>query len=239
MSRIPCATDCKYCKRGHDEEQSPEVIHARGSIALPYQKCRQMEDEVVHLGRTARKRKHKQTEVPLPEVPLLEKDKWVDQLTRSQQEDDLFGILDKWREAGSRPSWNEVSRLGKRVIYWWSRWKQLKKEHGLWWYAWIGDKHRIHWKIIVPETLRGDLLKEHHEGIMSRHCGVEETYQRLVLSPYYWDHMYVSVELHCGSCDLCWQTKDLTKEAYEEASPLEEMGIIPRRFRRLQHLPSV
>ena len=173
------------------------------------------------------------------QMAMLGEDKWTKKLARSQQEDDLLQTLDKWNDEGQRPSWNEVSKSGKKVIYWWSKWKQLKKEHGLWWYAWIGDKHRIHWKIILPETLRGDLLKEHHEGIMSRHCGVEETYQRLVLSPYYWDHMYVSVELHCGSCDLCWQTKDLTKEAYEEASPLEEMGINPRRSRHLQHLPSV
>ena len=34
-----------------------------------------------------------------------------------------------------------------------------------------------------------------------------------------------------------WQTKTLPKDVQAEASPLEEIGIIPRRSRRLQHLP--
>lgn len=73
------------------------------------------------------------------------------------------------------------------------------------------------WKLVLPQELRGEALREAHDEPQSGHLGVEKTFQRLAVV-YFWPNMFRDVAKYVRRCDTCQRTK------VEQAPPVGPMG---------------
>lgn len=63
-----------------------------------------------------------------------------------------------------------------------------------------------HLQIIVPQSLRGTILKHLHDSLMGGHLGVNKTYNKLK-QRFYWYEAKEDVLLWVRKCDKCGQNK--------------------------------
>ena len=60
-------------------------------------------------------------------------------------------------------------------------------------------------QLVVPRTLRAQVLKVGHETIPSGHQRVKKTLDRIMLN-FFWPGIYGDVKRYCASCDICQRT---------------------------------
>ncbi|ROT64723.1 hypothetical protein C7M84_017328 [Penaeus vannamei] len=83
-----------------------------------------------------------------------------------QREDDDLTPLIKWMEASpERPSWPQVTAESPVTKHLWQQWAMLRLENGVLQRRWDDARGRpSYWVVLVPRTLRRDLLHElHHQ----------------------------------------------------------------------------
>lgn len=73
------------------------------------------------------------------------------------------------------------------------------------------------WKLVLPQELREEALREAHDEPQSGHLGVDKTFQRLAVA-YFWPNMFRDVAKYVRQCDTCQRTK------VEQAPPVGLMG---------------
>ena len=84
-------------------------------------------------------------------------------------------------------------------------------------------------QLMVPEKLRKKVIGVAHDGMLSGHCGVKRTIDR-VFSNFYWSDIQEDVRRYCRSCNICQKT--IAKGRLGKA-PLQKMPIIGEPFRRV------
>ncbi|XP_064645443.1 uncharacterized protein K02A2.6-like [Lineus longissimus] len=84
-------------------------------------------------------------------------------------------------------------------------------------------------QLVVPEQQRLKVLTVSHEGLMSGHCGIRRTTER-VLSNFYWPGVNTDVIRHVRSCDICQKTAPKGKQG---KAPLISMPVIQEPFKRV------
>jgi hypothetical protein len=160
--------------------------------------------------RTKRQRNQK-----VPEPPPL--NEWIKAIQAWQEEDTILRTLNAWEE---KPNWADVSRASPEIKYFWSRWNQLKKQDGIWYYQWK-EEHGNRLKIIVPSAGQEEILKGHHNHCLAGHFCVEKTLKRLRQSPYYWPKLRDTVEKLCRDCHVCARTKPGNTQ---HRAPMQDIG---------------
>jgi hypothetical protein len=65
-------------------------------------------------------------------------------------------------------------------------------------------------KIVPPESLQNELIKQNHDNIFSAHMGVRRTYDK-ISAAYYWPGMYESVLKYVLACTSCQKRKGYVK----------------------------
>ena len=60
-------------------------------------------------------------------------------------------------------------------------------------------------QLVVPRSIRVQVLRVAHETIMSGHQGVKKTLDRIMRN-LYWPGMYADCKRFCASCDICQRT---------------------------------
>ena len=200
MSRIPCEGNCRNCLRGHETAEGRPVV-----VRAVKQKPRKKR------GRTERMRKQK---VGSAEPPSG----WLTTIKAWQEADPVLQLVGTWTE---RPSWAEIARERPEVKYFWSRWSQLRKIDGVWYYRWKEPRGEDRWKVIVPVEGQPTILKEHHDAHIAGHFGMEKTLSRLRQSPYFWPKLRNTVEEWCRRCQVCARTKPANSKA---KVPMQTVG---------------
>ena len=199
LSRIPCEGSCKACMRGHEMAEVPSESTRRVRTSKRHQK-----------GRTHRLRSNKVTP---PSTPTS----WMQEIQKWQEEDSDLTVVKTWTQ---RPKWDEIARESPEVKYYWSRWSQLQRKDGIWYYKWEDSRDGI-WKVIIPPSGQAAILREHHGDQMAGHFGMEKTLKRLKRSPYFWPKMRASVEKWCRECHLCARTKHSN---FNRRAPMKTVG---------------
>ena len=213
MSRRPCPDDCKTCKKG-------EFI-----VTRRIGEKEDLPERTTRRGRTGRARAAGDGQTGEVE-PVSES--WTQTLQKAQMEDEDLQIAEDW---GEKPPWEEVAPESEGVKYLWSRWTNLEKKDGLWYYRWELADGTKQWKVWVPKTLRPQILKEHHDGRMASHFGIERTLARIKNAPYFWPKLRESVEDWCNKCDVCFKIKPSNKtqkapmKMYGVGEPMERVAV--------------
>ena len=90
--------------------------------------------------------------------------------------------------------------------------------------------NRISWQLVIPPSLRPQVLKSLHSEKTSGHLGVRKTLSKLK-ERFYWMGMGNDVRRFCRSCDICASRKPPPKKArspmkqYNVGAPLERTAI--------------
>jgi transposase InsO family protein len=61
-------------------------------------------------------------------------------------------------------------------------------------------------RLVIPAALRGELLREAHDAVISGHLGMDKTMERLARVAY-WPHMERDVRQYVRTCDACQRNK--------------------------------
>ncbi|KAG6438737.1 hypothetical protein O3G_MSEX000180 [Manduca sexta] len=73
------------------------------------------------------------------------------------------------------------------------------------------------WKLYIPKSLKGEILKRCHDNSTAGHLGVRKTLFR-IKQLYFWPNMLTDVKQYVGRCDICARAK------VSQQLPLGQMG---------------
>lgn len=128
------------------------------------------------------------------------------EIQKSQEEDKVIGEVRRWLTAGSRPDFSQVRGEAPDLISLWTQWKRLKRVKGVLCRSWEDEKKPVRWQIVVPQTLREDILKQLHVHPTGGHLGISRTLGKL-RDRYYWPGHSRDVEVFINSCKECHSRK--------------------------------
>jgi hypothetical protein len=84
-------------------------------------------------------------------------------------------------------------------------------------------------QVVVPKSLRTQVMTIAHDGILAGHMGIQKTKNRIQLC-FYWPGIEGDVTRYCKSCDVCQRTIPKGKVM---KVPLGEMPLIETAFKRI------
>ncbi|OWY94044.1 reverse transcriptase, partial [Phytophthora megakarya] len=91
-------------------------------------------------------------------------------------------------------------------------------------------------KLVVPETLREDVLHHYHASLEGGHQGIGRTYQR-IRRHFHWPGLFKSVQRHVGECVDCETGKG--RPTIRGESPGNIVEIYPFQVVAMDHIPSL
>ena len=90
-------------------------------------------------------------------------------------------------------------------------------------------KRTITKQLMVPQKLTRKVISVAHDGLLSGHCGIKRTLER-VLSNFHWKDVSEDVRRYCKSCDICQKT---VQKGRQGKAPLQKMPVIKEPFKRV------
>ena len=146
-------------------------------------------------------------ETPIVPVDMSWDDQWsTDDVRAAQEENPEISKVMGWckalldRPIRSDPALNGANPTLLRV---WSQWKRLKLVNGVLYRSFESeDDAATHLQLVVPPSLKPQILKALHDDCAGGHLGSEKTLQK-VRRRFYWPFMSPDVEAYCRSCPDC------------------------------------
>ena len=135
----------------------------------------------------------------------------TEQLRDSQLADPIIGPVLQAVEKKDRPSPDASRSQPPMIRRLFQQWDQLKiKEGTLWRLFESEDDTSHHLQLIVPTSLREDILQELHAGVSGTptHLGQEKTMAQL-REHFYWSGQWRDVSNWCRTCSTCATRKTL------------------------------
>ena len=125
-------------------------------------------------------------------------------IRQAQMEDDDISLVFVHKECDDpRPQWDMVSQASSALKTIWRSWDRLKIEGGLLYRQFIDEeKNTDLLQLLVPKSLRSDVLHNFHDIPSAGHLGAEKTLSR-IQQFFYWPQMKKDVEMYCKNCDHC------------------------------------
>lgn len=155
-----------------------------------------------------------------------------DRWRSAQREDTDLAPVIRWLEVGSeRPVWEEVTAESPATKHFVEQWATLKPDHGVLLKRWEnarGDDSS--WLLVVPRSLRVELLREIHAGLTNGHLGEKKSLSRLHQS-FYWVRMHANVEEWCRVCNTCCTKKGPARntrvplQLHQVGPPIERLAM--------------
>jgi len=84
-------------------------------------------------------------------------------------------------------------------------------------------------QVLVPTSLRSQVMKTAHDSILGGHLGVKKTTDR-ILAAFYWPGILGDINRFCKSCDICQKT--IPKGKVPKV-PLQKMPLVDSPFKRV------
>jgi hypothetical protein len=129
---------------------------------------------------------------------------------RAQREDPIISPILAAKEANKRPhpdttaTWSRDSRILLQ------QWEQLEIHNGLLWRRFYHpDGSHSHLQLIVPKSLRQQVLEQVDGGVVSGHLGQQKTLSQL-RNNFYWPSQAYDVKAWCRTCAVCAARKTPT-----------------------------
>ena len=129
---------------------------------------------------------------------------------RAQREDPIISPILAAKEANKRPhpdttaTWSRDSRILLQ------QWEQLEIHNGLLWRRFYHpDGSHSHLQLIVPKSLRQQVLEQVHGGVVSGHLGQQKTLSQL-RNNFYWPSQAYDVKAWCRTYAVCAARKTPT-----------------------------
>ena len=113
----------------------------------------------------------------------------------------------------------------------WRQWDRLQVVSGMLYREWVKDDvNDTMLQLVVPHTLRKDVLHFYHDIPSAAHLGTDKMLDKIRLS-YYWPGLTEDAKKYCDTCDQCKATKLLRKSnraplgQYHVGEPMERVAL--------------
>ena len=126
---------------------------------------------------------------------------------KSQENDpEIHAMIQLLLTYTSRPEWKEVSSHSAELKAYWTMWTKMRLQNGILWRCeevLQDDKVlRRLWRVVVPASLRTEIMELVHGHKTSGHLGISKTYARLK-QRCYWPGCKADVARWCKGCHVC------------------------------------
>ena len=149
-----------------------------------------------------------------------------------QREDADLGILHDWMDKSYQPSRDEAAAHSPAVRKYWLNSENIVRKNGILyqrrWEFCPAKQESL--QLLVPKVLRNEVIRNHHDTLVTGHFGINKTYQKMQ-QKFYWYQMRSDTKLYIRKCDKCNRTKTLCKKPraklrnYVVGYPLNRIGI--------------
>ena len=103
-----------------------------------------------------------------------------DELQQMQLDDRCLEGLLQAKESSQKPSQDYSRSQSPEYRRLYQQWDKLVVCEGVLWRYYAQSNEKMSWlQLIVPKSLRSDIVKEAHQGISSGHLGQEKTLNRI------------------------------------------------------------
>ena len=179
------------------QELDFEVVHRKGRkhtnadalSRLPCQQCGRESHSPLPLNVSA-------TMMQVPTIPD------VQNLREEQRADKTLRLILEGKEAGKKPTVEDQcsSRASRRLL---QIWDQLTIVEGILCRRFEStDGKTTTTQVLVPDSLREEVLTDLHEGALGGHLGIDKTHAR-VRERFYWPGYHDDVKDWCNRCPVC------------------------------------
>ena len=133
-------------------------------------------------------------------------------LRQMQLEDGYIGLILQYLEKGEKPRLDDVRQQGPEAQRLLQLWNRQVLEEGVLKRKYDDTRRRSTWlQLVVPHTLREEVLEELHAGALEGHLGEEKTLYK-VKERFYWSGMQQDVRDWCQTCETCATRKRAPKK---------------------------
>jgi len=140
-------------------------------------------------------------------------------------------VLEWLERSQERPTWEEIAPNSDSTKVYCAQWQSLRLLNGVLYRLWetlSGDANIK--QLILPESLRKEVLQQLHNSQTAGHLGVAKTLSR-VRERFYWVQCVRDVQQWCRNCDVCAQKRGPQRKTkapmakYNVGSPMERIAI--------------
>ena len=243
LSRRPCWGDtCKHCER-LDSQEDLKMSTEPGATQTRYTTTQVLSD---HCDKAESQEE--------PQAPAKSRDTCAgsqifyvaalnlltgaagnrspEEIRQAQLNDqDVKPVLEWLERSSHRPPWEEIAPHSDNTKVYCAQWQSLRLYNGVLYRLWetpSGDA--IVKQLILPKSLRSEVLQQLHNTQTAGHLGVAKTLSR-VRERFYWVQCQQDVREWCRNCDLCAQKRGPQKKIkapmakYNVGSPMERIAI--------------
>ena len=146
-----------------------------------------------------------------------------------QLADAVTGTIIDWIENNVEPEQHDLMLRKPALKRFWRNKSQLKIENGVLYYVWeeVNSSREL---LVVPDSLKDEVLHHCHDIPLAGHLGVRKTYRKLKQS-FIWFGRYIDTKLYVQTCSSSNKNKKVNKKPKfnlgqcHAASPLEKVHI--------------
>jgi hypothetical protein len=140
-------------------------------------------------------------------------------IRKHQKEDLILSKVAEWLHKGERPKSIQAIRAPPDLIRYWRMFDQLTLKNDIVYKKWITCRENeegllesdcMKQLIIIPETLREQVMNITHGTIANLHPGIDESVRRCQMY-YYWAGMKEDFGLFVAACTVCGTSKQPVK----------------------------
>ena len=129
------------------------------------------------------------------------------ELRNLQLQDLSVGFVLRAKEKGERPTSQQVKGMSIAVRRLCQLWDRLKCQDGQLWRFYNDGTGQKEWlQLVIPVSLREEILHEVHQGVISGHLGEQKMLYQLK-ERFYWPGMAEDVHNWCQTCAPCATNK--------------------------------
>ena len=193
LSRRPCLQDtCKHCDRLESLEQAKSSTEGTPSTHSSFQT-----PQVATLKLTCTDAESRTTA----------------ELRQAQLSDsEIRPVLEWMGRSTNKPPWEDIAPYSQPTKIYFAQWQSLKIFNGVLYRLWeTSSGDAVIKQVILPKSLRPQVLQQLHNTKTAGHLGIFKTLGR-VRQRFYWVQCRRDVQEWCHNCDVCAQKRGPQKE---------------------------
>ena len=124
-------------------------------------------------------------------------------ISRMQTDDPDIAVIIKAKQEDRKPSSSQMVTKSQTTRHYWVIWDSLRLRNGV-----LMKSYRKlngtdeYMQLIVPRSIKQDVMHQMHNTIISGHVGTKKTKEKC-LQRYYWYNLKEDVNLYIKRCDIC------------------------------------
>ena len=193
LSDLPCYQDgkpCSFCKRTHEKwshfEEDVDYVVPLAVRSISVNSSDKQFDPHTTLGLWFPKHS-------------------VEEIALAQRDDGDLRTIILWLEQNIEPTQAVLALSSPAIRHYWLARPQLQLRQSVLYYVW-NDGSLVKYKLVVPVSLRDEVLRLCHDITSAAHPGQQNTYLR-VKSSFYWHGMRSDCVVFVRTCATCNRNK--------------------------------